>query len=147
MCVPSHIHHILFEVFKNSIRATIEHFGEECVDYPPVLVSEMPNFAIRRGAPTRPLHGRATSESSLLPQVTIIKSSQDVTIRVSDRGGGIPRKNMHRAFNYLYTTAPNPQEPGSDDDDDHRRMAELGQQGVPMAGYGYGLPLSKLYAR
>ena len=40
--------------------------------------------------------------------VRAIRGSQDVTIRVSDQGGGIPRRMTDTLFEYLYTTAPTP---------------------------------------
>lgn len=41
-------------------------------------------------------------------------------------------RKIDRLFNYMYSTAPTPSlEPGS----------------VPLAGFGYGLPISRLYAR
>ena len=48
-------------------------------------------------------------------------------------------------FLYLYTTAPNPIITSSVDSDG--RMHQMGEANVPLAGYGYGLPLSRLYAR
>ena len=41
--------------------------------------------------------------------VRAIKGQEDVTIRVSDQGGGIPRRMTDTIFEYLYTTAPTPQ--------------------------------------
>ena len=34
--VPSHLYHILFELFKNAMRATIENAGEDALDYEPI---------------------------------------------------------------------------------------------------------------
>lgn len=61
-----------------------------------------------------------------------------VPSQVSDEGGGIPRSGLPKIFTYLYSTARNPL-------DEH---ADLGiADTVTMAGYGYGLPISRLYAR
>jgi pyruvate dehydrogenase kinase 2/3/4 len=54
---------------------------------------------------------------------------------VSDEGGGIPRSGMPRVWTYMYTTAKLP----SAAEDDLRSDFK-----APMAGFGYGLPLSRL---
>ncbi|XP_047338741.1 pyruvate dehydrogenase (acetyl-transferring) kinase, mitochondrial-like isoform X2 [Impatiens glandulifera] len=56
---------------------------------------------------------------------------------VSDEGGGIRRSGLPKLFTFLYSTATNPLEEDSD----------LGNVRMTMAGYGYGLPISRLYAR
>jgi pyruvate dehydrogenase kinase 2/3/4 len=48
------------------------------------------------------------------------------------QGGGIPRHKTDRLFHYLFSTAPRP---------------SMTPTKTPLAGYGYGLPLSRLYAR
>jgi len=65
------------------------------------------------------------------------ESNEDVVIKVSDEGGGIPRSHMPRIFSYLFTTAT----PAFD--------ADHGDHGTdsPLAGLGYGLPISRTYAR
>lgn len=59
--------------------------------------------------------------------------------QISDEGGGIPRSGLPRIFTYLYSTAKNPL--------DEHAIIEGPSDGVTMAGYGYGLPISRLYAR
>ncbi|PWA83535.1 pyruvate dehydrogenase (acetyl-transferring) kinase, mitochondrial [Artemisia annua] len=59
--------------------------------------------------------------------------------QVSDEGGGIPRSGLPKIFTYLYSTADNPINERLDDG--------AGADVVTMAGYGYGLPISRLYAR
>ncbi|XP_068083693.1 pyruvate dehydrogenase (acetyl-transferring) kinase, mitochondrial [Anabrus simplex] len=100
--VPSHLYHMLFELFKNSMRAVMEYHGSSCENYPPL-------------------------------EVTVVRGKEDICVKVSDRGGGIPRSHMDQLFNYMYSTAPEP--PKTD------------AHTVPLAGYGYGLPISRLYAR
>ncbi|XP_021751806.1 pyruvate dehydrogenase (acetyl-transferring) kinase, mitochondrial-like [Chenopodium quinoa] len=104
--VPSHLHLMVFELVKNSLRAVQERF----------------------------------MDSDSVPPIRIIVADgiEDVTIKVSDEGGGIPRSGLPKIFTYLYSTAENPL-------DEH---TDLGTgDNVTMAGYGYGLPISRLYAR
>jgi len=119
--VPSHLYHILFELFKNAMRATIENAGEDAISYEPI-------------------------------KVLVVKGREDVTIKVSDRGGGIPRSLRDHIFEYLYTTAPNPILTNSAEITDVSSLigggsGMSGMSTAPLAGLGYGLPLSRLYAR
>lgn len=68
-------------------------------------------------------------------KVWVVKGKEDLTVRLSDEGGGIPRSLLPLLFNYMYSTAPQPME------------GEQLAGSAPLAGYGYGLPLSRLYAR
>ncbi|OUC42610.1 ATPase/histidine kinase/DNA gyrase B/HSP90 domain protein [Trichinella nativa] len=97
--IPSHLFHITFELLKNALRAVVEHYGNKGTD------SELPPV-----------------------QVTIYKGKVDLSLKIHDEGGGIPRMAMDKLFAYHYTTAPKPVDR------------------CPMAGLGYGLPLSRLYA-
>jgi len=58
---------------------------------------------------------------------------QEVTIKLSDQGGGIARSDMKRIWSYSHTTAT----PLSAE---QRYIARQ----LPMAGFGYGLPMSRL---
>ncbi|XP_022358894.1 pyruvate dehydrogenase kinase, isozyme 4 isoform X1 [Enhydra lutris kenyoni] len=99
--VPSHLHHMLFELFKNAMRATVEH---------------------------------QENWPSLTPiEVIVVLGKEDLTIKISDRGGGVPLRIIDRLFSYTYSTAPTPVMDNS--------------RNAPLAGFGYGLPISRLYAK
>jgi len=106
--IPTHLYHMFFEVFKNSMRATME-FNENAETVPEI-------------------------------DVHIVKSSHDITIKVSDRGGGISRNVAENVFLYLYTSASRAKLGGGD-------MGGTTSTNTPMHGLGYGLPLSRLYTR
>lgn len=43
-------------------------------------------------------------------RVVVAEGGEDVTIKVSDEGGGIPRSGMPNIWTYLYSTANHPVE-------------------------------------
>ncbi|XP_057217143.1 pyruvate dehydrogenase kinase, isozyme 3b isoform X3 [Triplophysa rosa] len=101
--VPSHLFHMLFELFKNSMRATVELYENSSEGLPPV-------------------------------KALVTLGKEDLSIKISDQGGGVPLRKIDRLFNYMYSTAPTPR-------------LDPTQTTVPLAGFGYGLPISRLYAR
>jgi pyruvate dehydrogenase kinase 2/3/4 len=79
----------------------------------------------------------SSSEDTIPPiKVIVVEGKEDITIKISDEGGGIPRSAISLIWTYMYTTMEvNDQlESASQSSDFH----------APMAGFGYGLPLSRL---
>eukprot|EP00004_Rigifila_ramosa_P018847 TRINITY_DN4734_c0_g1_i3.p1 TRINITY_DN4734_c0_g1~~TRINITY_DN4734_c0_g1_i3.p1 ORF type:complete len:310 (+),score=79.24 TRINITY_DN4734_c0_g1_i3:325-1254(+) len=72
-------------------------------------------------------------------KVVIAKGAEDVCIKIADEGGGIPRKDISQVWTYSYTTAQPP-----DLDDNYSTGGSLMP---PLAGFGYGLPITRVYAR
>lgn len=66
-------------------------------------------------------------------EITIGIGPSEVSVKISDQGGGAPLHVSDNWMRYCWSTAPRP---------DHRP-----QGSSPMAGYGVGLPISRLYAR
>lgn len=77
-------------------------------------------------------------------EITIAKGEEDVTIRIRDCGGGITNKDLPRVFEYSFTTVPK-----YDEDDGlfstQSRIAMQTAIGGPIAGLGFGLPMSRIY--
>lgn len=83
-------------------------------------------------------HGQDKDEFPVT-KVIVAEGKEDITIKVSDEGGGIPRSAIPLVWTYMYTTVD--QTPSLDPDFNKSDFK------APMAGFGYGLPISRLYAR
>ncbi len=70
-------------------------------------------------------------------KMILVEGEEDCTIKISDEGGGIKRSGMPHIFSYMYSTATPP----------NKNLDPSDMNGAPLAGFGYGLPLSRLYAR
>ena len=103
--VPGHLSHICFELLKNSLRAVVERYGPDRDDHFPPI------------------------------KVIVVEGKEDITIKISDEGGGIPRSAIPLIWTYMYTTME-----GQNLDQDF----QASDFRAPMAGFGYGLPLSRL---
>ncbi|KAK3808332.1 MAG: mitochondrial branched-chain alpha-ketoacid dehydrogenase kinase-domain-containing protein [Benniella sp.] len=71
-------------------------------------------------------------------KLIVAQGKEDIAIKISDEGGGIPRSGVPLVWTYMYTTAPEQNLDPTFDKSDFK---------APMAGFGYGLPISRLYAR
>jgi pyruvate dehydrogenase kinase 2/3/4 len=116
---------MLFELFKNAMRAVMEyHSGDDVVEVPKL-------------------------------KVIVVRGKEDICVKVSDRGGGIGRSQADQLFKYMYSTAPEPSKSG----DIHTVPLAGNEESLidfcsgflkclfSSLGYGYGLPISRLYAR
>ena len=83
-------------------------------------------------------HG-ADKEAFPVTKVIVAEGKEDITIKISDEGGGIARSAIPLVWTYMYTTVD--QTPSLDPDFNKSDFK------APMAGFGYGLPISRLYAR
>jgi pyruvate dehydrogenase kinase 2/3/4 len=70
--------------------------------------------------------------------------NEDVVIKVSDEGGGITRSHMQKIWSYLFTTA----DPAIQEGMVGSTSTQV-DHGIdsPLAGLGYGLPISRSYCR
>ncbi|KAF7837639.1 pyruvate dehydrogenase (acetyl-transferring) kinase, mitochondrial-like [Senna tora] len=118
----------------------VEIYGDPAFTFPYVPAHlQLMVFELVKNS-LRAVQERFMDSDKVAPPVRIIVAEgvEDVTIKVSDEGGGIPRSGLSKIFTYLYSTAKNPLDEHSD----------LGTADcITMAGYGYGLPISRLYAR
>ncbi|KAJ6611803.1 atypical/PDHK/BCKDK protein kinase [Mycena sp. CBHHK59/15] len=144
--VPVHFEYILTEILKNSFRATVEYQKIPQRSLPPVRITLSPP----------PSSSNSASQSNFF------------SIRIRDEGGGVSPTNMARIFSYAFTTAA----PTENDADggggpyaaqhvgglanigggDTNVFSEMTSKGLQtgigtIAGLGYGLPMSKLYAK
>mmetsp|Transcript_1155 Transcript_1155/g.1361 ORF Transcript_1155/g.1361 Transcript_1155/m.1361 type:complete len:397 (-) Transcript_1155:1109-2299(-) len=110
--VPSHLYYILFELLKNSMRAVVEHHSNSGI------IGSLPDIRV---------------------VIADGEDNEDVAIKISDYGGGIPRSISKKIFSYLFTTA-GPVSP------DLEGLEDFGREN-PLAGLGYGLPISRAYLR
>jgi 26S proteasome regulatory subunit T1 len=146
--VPVHLEYILTEILKNSFRATVEQHTRlqraGPLSLPPVVITISP-----------PPERRDTGSAFL-------------SIRIRDQGGGVLPSNMARIFSYAFTTAGRGEIEFGDTggpyaaqhvggsaaigEGDTGLFSEISGKGLQtglgtIAGLGYGLPMSRLYAK
>ncbi|GJJ77800.1 hypothetical protein EMPS_10159 [Entomortierella parvispora] len=96
-------------------------------------------------------------------EVTIAKGDHEITIRIRDHGGGISREDFDAIFDYSFTTVKNENESSPFENTDAgagdspygvdsifkgvSRLAMQAGLGGPIAGLGFGLPLTRIYAQ
>ncbi|KAL1998991.1 hypothetical protein VTN02DRAFT_5225 [Thermoascus thermophilus] len=160
--VPVHIEYIITELLKNAFRALVESGNQRepievtiaaAPDVPRKKVQEVPERSgSSANTPTNAdLHistGDSADESVLNESIKLSgPSSQCITIRIRDRGGGIPPEVLPHIWSYSFTTFSDDL-PGSDNGniDALNAISSSSSHTSSIAGLGYGLPLSRAYA-
>ncbi|AOA64932.1 Pyruvate dehydrogenase complex negative regulator [Komagataella phaffii CBS 7435] len=124
-CIPAHLWHVVFEVCKNSLRATVDNH-------------------IQKGDTSKQMHPIV---------ITVLEGTDDVVIKIADRGGGISPEVLKHIWSYHYSTnnTVDAVQKLTQSEKDQYTLVNSAQQGAednaPMAGLGFGLPLSKLMIR
>jgi pyruvate dehydrogenase kinase 2/3/4 len=119
--IPTYLFYILQELLKNSVRAAGDRHEVELAS-----------------------HEEASTEAMEDPAPVIVRVSSDkdqVALQIFDRGGGIPFERQPHVWSYMYSTAK-----GSRVCTETGRLLEETAEPSPLAGFGVGLPLSRLYA-
>ncbi|KAJ5209519.1 hypothetical protein N7449_003898 [Penicillium cf. viridicatum] len=150
--VPVHVEYIITELLKNAFRATIENGNER----EPIEVTIAAAPDVPGNAPPVPGDTDAEFEfdselASANENETIgysAPSSQSITIRIRDRGGGIPPEVLPHIWSYSFTTFSDIDPQGSENGnmDALNTISASGGQLSSIAGLGYGLPLGRAYA-
>lgn len=145
--IPVHVEYIITELLKNAFRATIESGNErEPIEVTIASAPDVPGTG-------RPYQGDNDESFQLdsTPNEAIghgNPSSQSITIRIRDRGGGIPPEVLPHIWSYSFTTFSD-MDFESSDSGNLRALDTIASSGGHMssiAGLGYGLPLSRAYA-
>jgi pyruvate dehydrogenase kinase 2/3/4 len=123
--VPHHLHFMLAELLKNSCRAVVTNYWTQHGNCQQRNLTSLQRSAQRFMPPIR---------------VVVAKGEEDITIKISDRGGGIPRKNCDPMWTFVHSTMKN--YPDSD-------TTTTTNTTTTNAVYGrsFGLPLARIYAR
>lgn len=112
--VEEHLHRILFETFKASVRSVVEHhrpMGGISRTPPPPPPQPTPtlwqrwfgtsNTPAASIVPTSPLHPHQQPPI----RVSIVQGKEDVTIRISEESGGVPLHKVPLLWSYLHRTS------------------------------------------
>ncbi|KAH8427396.1 alpha-ketoacid dehydrogenase kinase family protein [Aspergillus melleus] len=163
--VPVHIEYIITELLKNAFRAVIEAGNErDPIEVTIVAAPDVPRTHGRGDSPSPTPDGSSTTQSDSdvgFQMDTVVgtadanesikvsaPSSQSITIRIRDRGHGIPPEVLPNIWSYSFTTFSDLDLQGSENGnmDAFNAISNNSGQLSSIAGLGYGLPLSRAYA-
>lgn len=165
--IPMHLEYIITELLKNAFRATIERGKErEPIE---ITIAPLPEDYCAVKDTSKVLtnidQGNTDEASKVVLENTedatpptsadirpLDQSTPGVTIRIRDRGGGIPPEAYPHIWQYSFTTFNEDQVSsslgqGGGNVDALNTISGAGGEGAhSLAGLGYGLPLGRAYA-
>ncbi|KAF9999606.1 hypothetical protein BGZ80_009205 [Entomortierella chlamydospora] len=166
--VPVHLEYILCELLKNSVRATVEYsqkIGRSALNASHLSAKKSTfSSADKRSNGVVIMNQDDDLDITKRPnefghppvEVTIAQGDHEVTIRIRDHGGGISREHFDSIFDYSFTTVKNENDSDAGGDSPYgvdsifkgvSRLAMQAGLGGPIAGLGFGLPLTRIYAQ
>ncbi|KAJ5623651.1 hypothetical protein N7490_012256 [Penicillium lividum] len=145
--IPVHVEYIITELLKNAFRATIESGNErEPIEVTIAAAPDVPGNGRPVQEDTDGSFQLDSAENEAVDHAS--PSSQSITIRIRDRGGGIPPEVLPHIWSYSFTTFSD-MDSGGEGSSNLRALDTIASSGghiSSIAGLGYGLPLSRAYA-
>ncbi|PVV05427.1 hypothetical protein BB560_000052 [Smittium megazygosporum] len=130
--IPSHLEYMSIELLKNAFRASTEKA---------IQLQGMQNSIINM------FQDEAENTTKVNPvKITISKGGQSVCIKIQDHGGGIRTEDERSIYDYSFTTYK------TRDSEQQEGLGLLSEihlsnaAGGSIAGLGFGLPMTKVYA-
>jgi len=118
--VPHHLHFMLEQVLKNSCLSVIKRYKKD---------DRTENHSVLKMAPLPSI------------RVVIAKGAEDITIKIADKGGGVARSVIDKMWNFSHSTQ-------NDEVRSMEKNATFESDGfIGSNTRGFGLPLSRIYAR
>jgi signal transduction histidine kinase len=144
------VEYIITELLKNAFRATIESGNErEPIEITIAAAPDVPGKEHPYQEEADAGVDMAEDTSSTNEAIGYSNpSSQSITIRIRDRGGGIPPEVLPHIWSYSFTTFSDMDFSNSANGnlDALNTLSGSGGHLSSIAGLGYGLPLSRAYA-
>lgn len=154
--IPVHLEYIITELLKNAFRATVESGNERepievtiaaAPDVPTTKLDSLKKLSVTSDKAydfsQDGLDEYCSSSEGIGP---LNAAAPSITLRIRDRGGGIPPEILQHIWSYSFTTF-NSDEGGADrGPSDGLDVITSGGNSSTIAGLGYGLPLSRAYA-
>ncbi|KAF9349730.1 hypothetical protein BGX26_012005 [Mortierella sp. AD094] len=155
--VEEFLHSNIYELLKNSMRATCETHLQE---------GSPVSLGMSRGRGSSEGVATAATEARLPPiTLTLVDGGEDVSIKISDQGAGLALSELDKIWSYVHfansaatlpqkqqSTSSSPSQITTSPIDSVAFVGGLANEvkdylDLPLSGSGHGLPLARLIAR